>query len=261
MHAAALMIVLLMLAWRARPDGRLHVIFLQTDGDAALVQTPDGKYMLIDGGDPVSTTAALGQRLPFWRRSLDAVVLTAPDPVYTAGQVAVLARYHAGAALAPPPAARSSLLYEWQRQLGEQAAPIHRMRAGEQLNIGGASLRVLAPGDGNERGAVLRLEYGATSVVFCQSSAAEDEAALAGRGALQHATLVAFPWQRDPHTALIAALQPQAMVLTSHYTAARPYEATLAERRTGNMQLYHKDLQGTVEWISDGRQSWIVTEK
>lgn len=260
MYVAALIIVLLGLAWRAQPDGRLHVTFLQTDGDAVLVQTPDGKYILIDGGDPISMTTALGRRLPFWRRSLDAVVLTAPDPVYTAGQVAVLARYQASIVLAPPLATQSNLLREWQHELAEQPASLHSMRAGEQTNVGGVTLRVLAPGDGKKRGAVLRLEYGNTSVVFCQSSAEEDEAALARNGTLRTATIVAFPWQRDPHTALIEALQPQAMVLTNGYQATPPYEATIVERRVGNMRLYHKDLQGTIEWISDGNKSWITTQ-
>jgi beta-lactamase superfamily II metal-dependent hydrolase len=259
-YAAALLIVLLGLAWRAQPDNRLHVSFLQTDGDAVLVQTPDGKYMLIDGGDPIGITAALGRALPFWRRSLDAVVLTAPDPAYTAGQVAVLARYQAKIVLAPPLAAQNNPLPEWRSALDEQAVPIHSMRAGEQTNIGGVTLRVLASGDGKKRGAVLRLDYGSTSVVFCQSSAEEDEASLARNNQLHAATLVAFPWQRDPHTPLIEALQPQAMVLTDGHHAMPPYEATMAERRVGNARLYHKDVQGTIEWISDGTRSWVSTD-
>ena len=258
---AALVIALLGLAWRAQPDGRLHVFFLNTEGDAALVQTPSGKYILIDGGsDPTVLVAALGRRLPFWRRSLEAVVLTATDQAHAAGQVAVLARYRANIVLAPPLVTRSSLLGEWQRALDEQATPLRRMRAGEQLAIDGVVLRVLTPGDGKERGAVLRLEYGSTSVVFSQSSAEEDEVALVRSGTLRPATVVAFPWQRNPHTALLAALQPRAVVFTDGYQAARPYEATLAERRIGNATLYHEALNGTIEWSSDGNRSWMSTD-
>ncbi len=261
MQAAALIVVLFALAWRAAPDGRLHVVFLKTDGDAALVQTPGGHYILIDGGsDPTAVTAALGQRLPFWRRSLEAVVLTATDQAHVAGQVAVLVRYHANIALAPPLTAQSSLLREWRHEIDEQATPLHTVHAGERLAIDGIMLHVFAPGDGKERGVLLQLAYGTTSVVFCQSSAAEDEDALARAGVLRQATVVTFPWQRNPHTALLTVLQPRAVVFTDGYEGAQPYEATLAERRIGNAKLYHEAIHGTIEWTSDGTKSWMKTD-
>src|SRR6185503_19127785 len=131
-QGALLAAALLLLAWRARPDGRLHVIFLATKGDAALIQTPSGGYVLVDGGsDPAALTAALGRRLPFWRRTLDAVVLTASDGAHLPGQVAALARYRAGIALAPPAAKRSATLDEWLRLLGEQRTPVRAARAGD----------------------------------------------------------------------------------------------------------------------------------
>lgn len=261
MQAAMLAVALFALAWREQSDGRLHVVFLKTEGDAALVQTPNGNYILIDGGsDPTAISAALGRRLPFWRRSLAAVVLTATDQARAAGQVAVLARYRANIVLAPPRAARSSLLGEWQREIDEQATPLHTVQAGERLEIDGIVLRVLAPGDGQDRGMLLRLEYGTTSVVFSQSSAEEDEDALANTGMLRPATVVAFPWQRNPRTALLAALQPRAVVLTDGYEAAQPYEATLVERRIGGAALYHEAINGTIEWTSDGKKSWISTD-
>jgi competence protein ComEC len=60
------------------PDGRLHVTFLDVgQGDAVLIVTPSGRQVLVDGGpDPMGAVRALGDRLPFWDRSLDVVVLT-----------------------------------------------------------------------------------------------------------------------------------------------------------------------------------------
>lgn len=261
-QAALVVGVLLWLAWRAQPDGQLHVIFLQTAGDAALIQTPGGQYVLIDGGgDPTAITAALGRRLPFWRRSLDAVVLTALDEAHASGQVAVLARYRANLVIAPPLASQNALLSEWRHTLASTATPLHTARAGETLKLDSAVLRVLAPGDGEERGMLLRLDYGTTSVVLCQSSAEKDETALVDAGILRPATLVAFPWQRDPPSGLLAALRPRAIVLTDGFASDRPFEATLKERRIGNEALYHEELNGTIEWISDGRRSRIVTDR
>jgi competence protein ComEC len=258
---ALLGIALLALAWRARPDGRLHVIFVEGSGDAALIQTPAGGYVLLDGGgDPAALTAALGRRMPFWRRTLDAVVLTAPDGAHLPGQVAALARYRAGLALAPPAVRRRATFDEWLRLLDEQHAPVRTARAGQQLGLGGATLHVLAVGDGDAAGLLLRLDYGATSVVFDQVGGAADEQALAANGP-RHASLLAFPWQRDPHTAVVEALRPQSLLFTDGQQADRPVEQTFVERAVNGAALYHERLNGAIEWVSDGRQSWVITER
>ena len=252
---------LALLAWRARPDGRLHVIFFETKGDAALIETPDGRYVLLDGGgDPAALAAALGRRLPFWRRTLDMAILTLPDGKHLPGQIAALARYRVAMAITSPVAKRSALVREWLRLLDEQHTPVRAARAGDRIDMGGATLRVLAAGDGDESGVVLRLDYGATSVVFDHSggeAATETLAASAPRAA----TLLAFPWQRDPHSPLVAALHPRAMVLTDGYEADQPIEQTFVERSVGGAALYHERLDGAIEWTSDGARAWVVTER
>lgn len=260
-QATLVILAVICLAWRARPDARLHVMFLATAGDAVLIQTPAGGYVLIDGGqDPAALAAALGRRLPFWRRELDVVVLTGSDSARLPGQVAALARYRAGLAIAPPLAGRSATLAEWRRLLREAGTPLRTGRAGDRLNLGGATLRILAVGEGAETGLVLRLDYGATSVVFDHGGGEGIEERIAAN-APRRATLLAFPWQRDPQTPIVVALQPRALVFTDGYQADRPIEQTFVERAIGGATLYHERLNGTIEWISDGTRSWIVTER
>ena len=259
-QVAVMALALLLLAWRAWPSQQLRVIFLETKGDAALIQTPAGGYVLIDGGgDPAAVVAALGRQLPFWRRTLDVVVLTAADGAHLPGQIAALARYRAGLAIAPPNAGRGAMIEEWRRLLAEQQTPTRVARAGQQLDLGGATLRVLAAGDGDEDGMVLRLDYGATSVVFDHSGGEADEESLAAE--IRPATLLAFPWQRDAHNAFVTALRPRAMVLTDGAQADRPVEQTFVERAIGGAALYHERLDGAIAWISDGKRAWIETER
>lgn len=259
-QAAIIALALALLAWRSWPAQQLRVIFLETKGDAVLIQTPAGGYVLIDGGgDPSALAAALGRHMPFWRRTLDLVVLTSADGARLPGQVAALARYRAGLAIAPASTKRGALLEEWRRLLAEQGVSIRAARAGQQLDLGGARLRVLAAGDGDEDGVVLRLDYGATSVVLDHSGGEPDEEALAA--SLQPASLLAFPWQRDAHNAFVAALRPRAIVLTDGAQADQPVEQTFVERAIGGAALYHERLDGTITWISDGRRAWVETER
>ncbi|HJX37995.1 MAG TPA: MBL fold metallo-hydrolase [Anaerolineae bacterium] len=77
------------------PDGRLHVHFLDVgQGDAILIQCPNGQQILVDGGpEPSVLLSHLGRRFPFWDHSLDLVVLTHPEEDHLGGLVEVLTRY------------------------------------------------------------------------------------------------------------------------------------------------------------------------
>ncbi|MEM8534920.1 MAG: hypothetical protein AAGF95_29035 [Chloroflexota bacterium] len=257
-----LCLVLVVLAWFARPDGRLHVVFLDTKGDAMLIQTPAGGHILIDGGsDPVALTAAIGRRMPFWQHSFDAVVLTKPDDAHLPGQVAALARYSSRLALVGPVVERDTTLDEWLRLLEEERTPVRVVQAGEQFHFGGVMLRVLATGDTIESGMLLRLEYGATSVVFNHVGGIDSEDALIASGGLSSTDLVVFPWQRDVHIEFVERLSPRAFVLTDGAKQDHPVEQTFVARSIGGAPLYHERLHGQIEWISDGRQAWIITEE
>lgn len=252
-RAALLVAALAALAWHARPDGRLHIVFPALEGDAALVRTPAGGFVLIDGGaDPAALAAALGRAMPFWQRQLDAVVLTSPDAPRLPAQVAALARYRADVALAPPTTSRSAAFAEWRRLLAEQRTPVRVAHPGLRLDIGGAALTVLAADSG---GALVRVEHGATCAVLAHAPPAGYEQPPAP------CDLLAFPWERDPRTPLVEALGARHILFTDGKRADDPPELTYAERAVGGARLYHERLDGTVEWVSDGRASWVLTSR
>ena len=61
------------------PDGKMHVHALDVgQGDATLLVTPLGKTVLIDGGEDLRALEHLGERLSFFDRTIDLLVLTHP---------------------------------------------------------------------------------------------------------------------------------------------------------------------------------------
>ena len=62
-------------------------------GNATLVQTPNGKTLLIDTGPDASILRALGAALPFWQRRVDAVALTSDKTASVGGLQDVKNRY------------------------------------------------------------------------------------------------------------------------------------------------------------------------
>lgn len=257
---ALLVLALAGATWFSRPDGQLRVHFLNTPGDAILIQTPRGGYVLIDGGsDPALLSLYLGRRMPFWQRRLEAIVLTQADHGRLPGQIAALARYNARLALAPSQLPRNSITHEWLRLIRDQRTPIYTPPPGSQLNLGGATITILVNGSSAESGLVLRLDYGATSVILCGAgSAADDAELLANAGPV---TVLAYPWQRDMLTPLVQAWQPEAIVFTSAYEAERPVLLTMHERAVNDAAVYHEKVHGTVVLISDGQRAWIEAEK
>lgn len=78
-------------------DTRVRVSFLDVgQGDAILVSR-GGEQLLIDGGrDGQLLLERLGRELPFWDRTIEAVVATHPDEDHVGGLTALAGRYRVG---------------------------------------------------------------------------------------------------------------------------------------------------------------------
>ena len=250
-----LLLLLAILAWLQRPDRQLHLYILETPGDAIVIQTPAGRFVLIDGGsDPARLTMLLGRLMPYWRRDLRAVLLTGTSGKRIIAQVAVLARYQPDIVLAPPGLGETGFASEWRRLTA--TIPTQILRPGQRLDLDGATLTVLAAEAGREGGAVLLLSYRATRLLFHSGGPVGDPAAL--RSAGRPLDLLIFPWQRDPTTELVAALRPEAIVFTDAYEAPESAQLSFAERQRYSPQLFHSRVHGLIELVSDGRKSKVI---
>ena len=79
-----------------RGPGELRIDFLDVgQGDAALITTPHGHQLLIDGGpSAIQLARELGEVMPHWDRSLDVVLLTHPQEDHLGGLAEIGARYN-----------------------------------------------------------------------------------------------------------------------------------------------------------------------
>lgn len=78
-------------------DGKLHVHFLDVgQGDAIFIETPSRTQILVDGGPDRRVLSQLSKVMPFFDRSIDAVVLTHGDADHITGLIDVLDRYKVG---------------------------------------------------------------------------------------------------------------------------------------------------------------------
>jgi competence protein ComEC len=184
--------LLAVLAAVSVPDGRLHVSFLDVgQGDAILVQTAAGHDILIDGGPSAgAVTRALGDRMPFWDRRIDLLVLTHPHADHLAGLIEVLRRYRVDRVLLPAGDHDSPLYREWLRLVEGKGVAVTTGRAGQRISAGngGTVIEVLGPASSSlsgtdESGLVLRVSTGQASFLLTADTGAEAESELARRRA------------------------------------------------------------------------------
>lgn len=175
--------------YRLAYPGALVVSFLDVgQGDSALIVSPAGKQVVIDGGPDLSALEGLGRHMPFFDRSIDLLVLSHPQLDHMAAFPEILRRYTVGAVLMTGVRYRIARYQEFLTLLKQQNIPILIADPAKDLDLGGgASLDVVWPPptlynasmkEVNNSSIVLRALYGGRAVLFTGDMEEEEERAV-----------------------------------------------------------------------------------
>jgi len=174
------LVIVAALVWTAAataPDNRLHVFFFDVgQGDAILIQKGH-QQVLVDGGpDGEKICLELGDKLPFWDRTIELVIPTHPNADHIAGLVEVVKRYGVGQILTSGQESESLLYGEWRRLIEEKGIERTIASAGQRVELADDMvMEVLHPqerpmrdssSDMNNNSVVLRLVYGDFSLLL-----------------------------------------------------------------------------------------------
>jgi competence protein ComEC len=262
------------------PDRRLHLVALDVgQGDAILVTAPSGATMLVDGGpDPDLLLRRLGERLPWWHRRIDVMVLTHPHEDHVAGLVAVLERYQVGVILdggrwyENPTYPRFVL--EARNEPGGRVAAA---RAGMTLRLDPTTtFTILYPGAGDAAGPLPEADINNASVVgllrhegfaavLTGDAEMPVEALLAGRHLLTRVDVLKVGHHGSNSStgpALLSATMPGAALISAGIgnDYGHPHQVTLDSlRRIPGLRLHRTDLEGSIDVISDGRRYLVAS--
>ncbi len=262
------------------PDGKLHVYFFDVgQGDSALIVTPTGKQVLVDGGpEAESATSALSGPMAAGDRSLDVLVLTHLDQDHSRGLLNVLDRYQVGAVLAGLENPESGLYPEWRRSLERAGLTPVLLRAGYRITLEpGVDLEVLNPplrpvggsvADQNNNSVVLRLSHGRLSFMLAADVEAKAENHLLGSSQALRSTVlkVAHHGSRTSTTEpFLRQVDPSVAVVSVGRDNRYGHPDPQVVERLGQSPLlqsvYRTDRDGDVEFISDGSRLWVKTGK
>ena len=262
------------------PDGDLHVHFFDVgQGDAALITTPDGRQVLVDGGpDTNSATAAISGAVSGGDRSLDLVVLTHLDADHARGLLEVLDRFEIGAVLVGKDTPAAAMNAQWQGELNRQQMAAVQVYDGYQIDLGsGVVIDVLNPSAdaidsrvpaSNNDSVVLRLAYRAISFLLTGDVESEAESLLARHDSEVASTVlkVAHHGSKTSSTsAFLDRVSPSAAVVSvgqaNPFGHPNPQVLERLEARLGFSGVFRTDRDGDIEFVTDGSALWVSTER
>lgn len=270
--------ILVSVAAATMPDDNLRISFLDVgQGDAILIQKGN-QQVLVDGGpSPQAISLELGNKMPFWDRTIELVILTHPSADHITGLVEVLQRYKVKQVLYPDLDFKSDIYDEWLRLLKEKNIKCIIAQAGQQINLGGGVIKILNPpiplltgteSDLDNNSVVIHISMGKVSFLLTADIMWEAEFELIGRRAdLTSTVLKVAHHGSDTSTSqeFLAVVNPQIAIISvgKGNPFGHPSDEVLErlKEKLGQENIYRTDEHGTIEFITDGKRLWVRVER
>ena len=253
-------------------DGTIEIHAIDVgQADCTLIRWADGA-ILIDAGDEATEKDVLKYLRFAGVERLDCAIFTHPDSDHIGGADGLLKALDVGCVIIPSipedHAPQTETYVAFLTALFETCAEVVEMKAGDSLQVGALSIRVLAPQSAvydeiNDYSLVLRIDFGETSFLFTGDATEIVEQELLGNCAFEDLDCDFF--QAGHHgsstsntEAFVQVVSPEIVVIScGENSFGHPSgEALLAFREAG-AEVLRTDRDGTVVLVSDGEKITI----
>jgi competence protein ComEC len=252
----------------------LKVTFLDVgQGDAAVIQLPRGKVMVIDGGGTPDGSFDPGERIvaPYlWkekRKAVDYLVNSHPHPDHLQGLLFLLENFKVEKVWDNGDRGDESPLV--QSLLERSKGRLQTMGRGEgSREIEGVKIEFLHPPLekeealpfwGNDASLVLRLTYGEVSFLFCGDVEAISEQEILRTGRNLQSTVIKVPHHGSKSSStppFLEAVRPRFAVFTVRGGARPrlPNPVVLERYEAMGVKVLRSDRDGAITFVTDGKE-------
>jgi competence protein ComEC len=248
----------------------LAVSFLDVgQGDAILIETPDGFEMLVDGGPNAAVLRELSKQRSFFDREIDVVVTTHPDLDHIGGLVDVLKRYKVKTILRTENENDKSAAEAFAAAVQKENAEEILADAVQVLQLGASTtIQIFSPtGDerqweSNTSSIVLRVVYGNASFMLTGDAPQEIENYLVETYGTQLDSDVLKLGHHGSKTstsdAWLDAVTPNYAVVSAGLDNryGHPHQDVMQRVFKRNIETSHTGTDGTITFQSDGQTVW-----
>lgn len=142
-------------------------------GDALFIESPTGTQILVDAGPPKKVLSKLARVMPFFDKSIDAIIITNPDQDHIGGITDILKVYKVGKIFESGTTSDSRTYKDLKSEIKNKNIKNLLVKKGMSLDIGGgARIDIIFPDrdvslwETNDGSTVARLVYGDTRVML-----------------------------------------------------------------------------------------------
>lgn len=163
-------------------DNYFLVSFLDVgQGDASLIEWPDGRQMLVDCGADDRVLEALGRTMDFYDKQIDYLLVTHPDLDHYGGCIDVLKRFKVNKVIYSGLQKQDGAWQVFWQAVQDEGAEYKQIKEQEEWEIGGAVIKFLYPdhdlnknnlvpgaqkANDNDSSIVFKLSYGESDILF-----------------------------------------------------------------------------------------------
>lgn len=248
----------------------LEVIFFDVgQGDSALIKTPYGQNILIDGGVDSSVLKGLGQNLSWYDREIDLMILTHPHDDHVTGLIEVLDRYEVKKILHTGVEHNAPNYLKWLEVIKSKEIKIVIADKEQKINLGeDCYLEIIYPDKSflnkdvnnlNNTSIVARLIYKENSFLFTGDIEKETEERLANKNISLKADVLKVAHHGSDTSSMEYFLQrvnPSVTVISlgEDNDFGFPSRRVLMRLKKEGIKILRTDIDGSIRFVSDGKK-------
>jgi competence protein ComEC len=250
-------------------NGLMKVTFINVPrGDAILIETPEGRFGLIDGGP---TGGGVLQYLQSHGiHSLDVMIATYPHPDHIGGLTEILRSMPVARVITNGELNAVPEYQDFLNAIAASGAQYFQVKRSDTIDFQNAALQVLQPAslvqnDLKANALVLRLVHGDISYLFMSDAYNVPDRVLLASGQPLGSTVLKVGDHASAvsiDNGFLSAVRPRVAIYTAgrNFAAERPAPGTLQALANAGATVYGTDINGTISVTDDGATINVTTE-